>query len=84
MRRIQVMTILGLAATLGNMMPGFAGEDNPPSQAGLQEQLRALEKRVQILERLLNDSPGFPPSLTITGVPFGLLAEHVVTSQESE
>jgi phosphate-selective porin OprO and OprP len=53
MRRIQVMTILGLAATLGNMMPGFAGEDNPPSQAGLQEQLRALEKRVQILEWLL-------------------------------
>src|SRR5687767_2384732 len=62
MRRIQPVIMLGLAAILGNTMPGFAGsfmpDDNSPSMAALQEQVKALEQRLQVLERLLKSQSG--------------------------
>ena len=57
MRRIQFGITAGLAAVLGNAMLAFAessvSDDNSPSMAALQEQVKALEQRLQVLERLL-------------------------------
>src|SRR5688572_19131261 len=57
MRRIQFGIIAGLAAILGNTVLAFAessvSDDNSPSMAALQEQVKTLEQRLQVLERLL-------------------------------
>src|SRR5688572_19653552 len=57
MRRIHFGIIAGLAAILGNTMLAFGessvSDDNSRSMAALQEQVKALEQRLQVLERLL-------------------------------
>jgi len=57
MKRVLFVIMLGVSATLEDPMPGFSraylSEDDSPSTAALQEQLKALEQRVQTLEKLL-------------------------------
>jgi phosphate-selective porin OprO and OprP len=57
MKRSQFALVLGLSASLGWAIPGLSrpslSEENSPTVAELQEQLRALEQRLQILEELL-------------------------------
>src|SRR5438876_7789612 len=57
MKRVLFVIMLGVSATLEDPMPGFSraylSEDDSPSTAALQEQLKALEQRVQMLEKLL-------------------------------
>ncbi len=62
MKHVQFVVMLGLSVILGKPALGLSrsslSEDDSSSTAALQEQLKALEQRVQMLEKLLKSQSG--------------------------